>query len=263
MSIEFYKYQGAGNDFVIIDDRNGLFDESNFNLINFLCDRRFGIGADGLMLLRSKEGFDFEMVYFNADGHEGSMCGNGGRCIVAFAYHQKIIKEHCVFMAVDGEHEADMIPFDGKTGVSLKMIDVNGVEVDEQFCYLNTGSPHYVQVVDDLKNYDVVSNGKAIRFNERFEKVGTNVNFIELTGKQDLAIRTYERGVEDETLACGTGVTAAVISAYQKRLITSKEVEVKAMGGLLKVVFEEKNGVYKNVWLQGPAEFVFKGVLDV
>lgn len=263
MTIEFFKYQGAGNDFVIIDDRGGMFDETNFKLIKFFCDRRFGVGADGLMLLRNKDGFDFEMVYFNADGYEGSMCGNGGRCIVAFAYHQNIIKEHSVFMAVDGEHEADIIQFNGKTGVSLKMIDVNEVESGDHFCYLNTGSPHFVQVVDDLENYDVVSNGKAIRYNERFKTTGTNVNFIEVTGQQDLSIRTYERGVEDETLACGTGVTAAVISAYQKGLIKSKEVKVNAMGGVLKVVFEEINGVYKNVWLQGPAEFVFKGVLNV
>lgn len=258
MALEFYKYQGAGNDFVIIDDRSESFDRSNTALVAALCDRRFGIGADGLMLLRNKEGFDFEMVYYNSDGSESSMCGNGGRCLVAFAYHQGIVGEQCHFIAVDGPHDAEMIDWNGHQWVSLKMIDVEEVEQGTDYVYMNTGSPHYVKMSADLEGMDLVSEAKAIRYNDRFKAVGTNVNFIELEG-DCLNIRTYERGVEDETLACGTGVTAAVLSAHATGNIQSNALNVKARGGDLKVLFESDGKGYKNIWLQGPAERVFKG----
>lgn len=262
MQIKFYKYQGAGNDFVIIDDRQASFDVSNNELVKFLCDRKFGIGADGLMLLRDSQDYDFEMVYFNADGKEGSMCGNGGRCIVAFAFAQRIIKESCKFIAVDGEHSASIIMHKDQQWVSLEMIDVNHIEQGEGFCYLDTGSPHYVKVVEDLSEYDVVENGRNIRNNERFKKEGTNVNFIELKDDNSLSIRTYERGVENETLACGTGVTAAVLSAHCTGVSDAKEVNVEALGGELKVTFELDGSTYTDVFLQGPAKFVFKGSID-
>lgn len=262
MEIDFYKYQGAGNDFVIIDDRTVNFDRSNNKLVEFLCDRRFGIGADGLMLLRNKEGFDFEMVYYNSDGYESSMCGNGGRCIVAFANKLGIVGDHCSFIAIDGRHEADMLSENGKQWVSLKMIPVSEVENGEKHCYLDTGSPHYVELANDLSNFDLVNEAKKIRYNDRFKAVGTNVNFVELLDDV-LNIRTYERGVEDETLACGTGVTAAVLTMAKKGLITTNSLKVKAKGGDLRVEFEKTTeGGFDNIWLQGPAEFVFKGSIN-
>lgn len=267
MELTFYKYQGAGNDFVIIDDRENLFDKKDHQLVKFLCDRRFGVGADGLMLLRSSKAYDFEMVYFNADGYEGSMCGNGGRCIVAFAYHQKIITEKCQFIAIDGPHEAAMLPIgsigNDKEWVSLKMIDVSTIEKSSTHCFMDTGSPHYVAMVNNLQDYDVVQEGKSIRYNDRFKNTGTNVNFIQVVSPHELHIRTYERGVEDETLACGTGVTAAVLTAHQNELLENNTANVKALGGNLNVNFDFDGQVYSNIYLQGPAEFVFKGALSL
>lgn len=263
MNIKFFKYQGAGNDFVIIDNRTATFDQGNHQLVNFLCDRRFGVGADGLMLLNHSEEYDFEMVYYNADGFEGSMCGNGGRCIVAFAYNNGMIKSKCSFIAVDGSHEAEIINHQGNQWVSLKMIDIDKIEKGEGFSFLDTGSPHYVREVKGLSDFNVFEQGKKIRNNDRFAEQGTNVNFIEINHDSSLSIRTYERGVEDETLACGTGVTAAVLSAHAQGLITTSEVHAKALGGDLKVTFSYENGTYKNVYLQGPAEEVFKGEIDV
>lgn len=263
MHIEFYKYQGAGNDFVIIDDRSCSFNKDNNALVKLLCDRRFGVGADGLMLLRPSEEYDFEMVYYNADGYEGSMCGNGGRCIVAFAYAQGIVEETCKFIAVDGEHVASVIQHDDQQWISLQMIDVSTIEQGQEFCYLDTGSPHYVQVVENLLEYNVVENGRGVRNNKRFKKEGTNVNFIELSGEDTLSIRTYERGVEDETLACGTGVTAAVLSVHATGRSSANEIKVKALGGDLKVTFKVNGNNYTDVFLQGPAELVFNGSIDV
>lgn len=262
MEIEFYKYQGAGNDFVVIDDRDEKFDRSNNELVAFLCDRRFGVGGDGLMLLRNKEGFDFEMVYYNSDGYESSMCGNGGRCIVAFAYKLGVVDEHCSFIAIDGPHEADILKTNEEQWVSLKMIPVTEVENGEKHCYLDTGSPHYVELAEDLSNFDLVNEAKKIRYNERFKAIGTNVNFVELIDGV-LNIRTYERGVEDETLACGTGVTAAVLAMAKKDLIEGNELNVKAKGGNLRVEFDKTpSGGFDNIWLQGPAEYVFKGFIN-
>lgn len=262
MELNFYKYQGAGNDFVIIDDRANNFDKNNKDLVAFLCDRRFGIGGDGLMLLRNKEGYDFEMVYFNSDGGEASMCGNGGRCIVAFAKKIGVISNKTHFIAVDGPHDASFLQQDGKEWVSLKMIDVVNVEEGEDYVYMDTGSPHYVKFENNLEALDLNEEARKVRYNDRFKAKGTNVNFIDL--KEDvLHIRTYERGVEDETLACGTGVTAAVLSAYHKNKTQANAVKVKAKGGFLKVNFERAENGYKNIWLQGPADFVFKGVINV
>ena len=262
MEITFFKYQGAGNDFIIIDDRSENFDRSNTNLVAKMCDRRFGIGADGLMLLRNKEGFDFEMVYYNADGHEGSMCGNGGRCIVAFAKSIELVGDKCFFIAVDGPHEAEILDRNEKKWVSLKMIDVSDIEKGIGYVFMDTGSPHYVSFnSNNLDNMDLVQEARKIRFNERYSKNGTNVNFIDIH-ENVLKIRTYERGVEDETLACGTGVTAAVLTAHITGNVKGNEIEVKAKGGDLKVLFERVGNGYKNIWLQGPAEFVFKGFIN-
>lgn len=256
MQIEFYKYQGTGNDFIMLDNRKGhLFLETE--QILHLCSRRFGIGADGLILLEVEPGVDFKMVYFNSDGQPSSMCGNGGRCIVAFAKKLGLIEHKTKFLAIDGIHEAEL---DDTGIVALKMADVKQVEQGEDFYFLNTGSPHYVKSVFDIKNFNVSEEGRRIRNNERFKEEGTNVNFIE---KKDegLFVRTYERGVEDETYSCGTGVTAAALVACMQGLSTNKNnCVIHTLGGELNVSFErvlEQN--FYNIWLKGPAEFVFKG----
>lgn len=260
MKFEFYKYQGAGNDFVILDDREKEFDEHNHELIAKICHRRFGIGADGLMLLRDHDDYDFEMIYFNADGKEGSMCGNGGRCIVAFAKHLDLFEQSTTFIAVDGEHEAYLIP--ERDWVSLKMIPVKHIESEKDYVFMDTGSPHYVVPMESgLKDYNVVEEGRKIRYNDRFKEEGTNVNFVEMQGEQ-LHIRTYERGVEDETYACGTGVTAAVLAMNFKGVLNKTFCPVQAVGGKLAVAFDRSGNSYDNIWLQGPADFVFKGSLN-
>ncbi len=260
MKIEFYKYQGTGNDFVLIDNRQGIYDDITTKQVNLLCNRRFGIGADGLMLLNTKEGFDFDMKYFNSDGKEGSMCGNGARCILKFASMLGIKKTIYHFSAADGEHEAEI---DLGGVVRLKMQDVTGVEDFSNHYVLNTGSPHYVKTTTDIMKVDVVSEGRAIRNSREFAEEGINVNFVETLDEDKIYVRTYERGVEDETLSCGTGVTAAaLISAHNDNGFN--RVEVKTAGGRLSVEFEKlSDGEFVNVWLSGPAEMVYKGEINL
>lgn len=260
MLFQFYKYQGTGNDFVIIDNRKMQFDRSNTDLVKRLCHRRFGIGADGLMLLQERKGYDFEMVYYNSDGNESSMCGNGGRCIVEFARELDLVKDKTLFVATDGEHEAIAQP----GYVSLKMKDVSDVERNKDYFYLNTGSPHYVTFVKDIAVYDVYNTGKKIRNNERFKAVGTNVNFVEKQGNC-LFVRTYERGVEDETYSCGTGVTAAAVVAALEGTATAQDYcDIHTLGGDLKVRFKHNaNGSFSDIWLEGKATFVFKGEIKL
>lgn len=254
MNIHFYKYQGAGNDFIIIDNRSTQIQLSTTQ-IAFLCDRRFGIGGDGLMLLQSLPEADFEMVYYNADGNESTMCGNGGRCIAAFANRLGIVEKEMHFKAVDGMHQAIILE---NNIVALHMQDVAGIEFKDEIAILDTGSPHYIKRVADVKGVDVFNEGRAIRNQEAFQPKGINVNFVaeDATG---LIIRTYERGVEEETLACGTGVTAAAIASV-KRNIGTFEIPVTAMGGNLSVTFEKKtDNTAENIILTGPATLVFEG----
>jgi diaminopimelate epimerase len=258
MTIHFSKYQGTGNDFVIIDNRDGSISLSN-QQIAFLCDRRFGVGADGLMLLGTATGYDFSMTYYNADGTEGSMCGNGGRCLVQFAHDNGIVQEHYSFIAIDGPHEARI---HNNGWVHLKMTDVKAVEKGEDFFVTNTGSPHYIKMVNDLENQDVFNEGKSIRFNERFSKEGINVNFVEQQ-KEHLFVRTYERGVENETYSCGTGVTAAAITSYLHKE-GEQEVPIQTLGGKLAVSFNNQGGGHFNhIWLKGPGTFVYKASIQV
>ena len=258
MDIQFSKYQGTGNDFVIIDNRSGELSLSP-SQIEFICDRRKGIGADGLMLLGMEKGFDFSMTYYNADGHEGSMCGNGGRCLTQFAHDHGIQKDHYHFIATDGPHEASI---DHAGWVHLKMSDVNAVEAGADFFVTNTGSPHYVKLVSDVKSINVFEEGKAIRYNERFSEVGINVNFVEQE-KDQLFVRTYERGVENETYSCGTGVTAAaLISCLHKE--GQHYIPIETLGGKLSVSFHNKGGGhFDHIWLNGPGTFVYKGTIHL
>ncbi len=261
MKIQFSKYQGAGNDFVIIDDRTQRFDRSNIRLVASLCERKFGIGADGLILVGEKKGYDFEMIYYNADGGLSSMCGNGGRCIVDFALRHGISKGTLThFLAVDGPHEA----IAGRGSIRLKMKDVVQIEETDEYCFLDTGSPHYVKLIEGLALYDVYHEGHHIRYSPRFRANGTNVNFIERIPGY-LYVRTYERGVEDETLACGTGVTAAVLVASLKGLCGKEGAcDVKTPGGKLKVFFKRTGEhSFTDIWLQGPAVEVYRGEVEI
>lgn len=259
-TIPFFKYQGAGNDFIMIDQReNHYLGRTDKEAIARLCDRRFGIGADGLILLELHPGYDFEMVYFNADGGEGSMCGNGGRCIAAFARQLGLIEEQCRFLAADGPHQARFRP-DG--WVELSMGDVKDIEQGDGICFLNTGSPHYVEFVGALEHIDVLQRGREVRYSERFRREGTNVNFVELT-ENGIAVATYERGVEAETLSCGTGVTASAIARYlQQPGHGPQTVPVQTKGGRLEVRFTPRGGSFTDVWLCGPAQLVFEGMIE-
>src|SRR2546423_407011 len=262
MKIRFEKYHGAGNDFILIDNRNRNFFFTP-EKIAFFCHRRFGIGADGLIMIEGKKDFDFEMKYFNADGGLGSMCGNGGRCAVKFAEKHDIIRKSAKsmkFVAFDGIHEAI---FTGENSVKLSMLPVEGIEKKEGAFILNTGSPHYVKFVDDVTSIDVVSEGKKIRYSEPFSKEGINVNFVSVIG-DTIHLRTYERGVEDETLSCGTGTVAVAIAhGVIKNKKGQQQYDINALGGVLKVYFNRKSeNTFNDLWLEGPMAFVFEGSID-
>ena len=255
--IVFHKYQGTGNDFVIIDDRNETFDFENENLINKICDRKLGVGADGLILLRNSKDSDFKMIYYNADGKESTMCGNGGRCIAHFAREKGIISKNAEFDAIDGVHLISLVP--GSDIVSLAMSNVNNIESIEMDGFLNTGSPHYVRFVNDLSSVEIIRDAHEIRFSPRFKSEGVNINFVELID-DGIYVRTYERGVEDETLSCGTGMVAAVLYASKLDKIKDQKCKVSSLGGKVTVHFtKEDSNTFSNIWLQGPAKFVFKG----
>ncbi len=262
MNIPFSKYQGTQNDFVIIDNRSGNIKLSEAQ-IEFICDRRKGIGADGLILLGTSAGYDFSMTYYNANGKEGSMCGNGGRCLTQYAFDQGIKKDTYSFIAIDGPHESKI---DAEGWVHLKMIDVKLVEKNIEgnvtFYVLNTGSPHYIEFVDSVNSLDIVGLGQMIRYNERFKAEGINVNFVQQEEGQ-LFVRTYERGVENETFSCGTGVTASALIAGIEKLGEQK-INIETLGGKLAVSFNNRgDNIFDNIYLMGPGTFVFSGSLDI
>lgn len=260
MQLKFYKYQGTGNDFVMIDNRSNTFPKENTQLVARLCDRRFGIGADGLILLDNDTDTDFRMVYYNSDGNLSSMCGNGGRCLVAFAKKLNVIQDETTFIATDGLHYAKVAE-DGI--VSLQMIDVEEIKNTENYSFLNTGSPHHVQVVSDLEQYNVKENGAAIRYGDLYGQQGSNINFVKKIDDTTFSLRTYERGVEDETLACGTGATAVAIAMNATGQTHLNAINLNVEGGKLSVSFNRENGKYTNVFLKGPAEFVFEGTIEL
>ena len=254
----FYKYHGAGNDFIILDQRDqAVLNLNDEEVIAKLCNRHFGIGADGLMWIEHSDHADFKMIYLNSDGRPSSMCGNGGRCIVALALRLGVFSgSECTFEAIDGLHDAIILK-DGK--VSLKMNDVTDIARVGKAYVLDTGSPHYVRFVDNLEDLNVVDEAQKIRYSPDFVQQGINVNFIQVRDGA-LDIRTYERGVEDETLACGTGVTAAaLVYAHLQDVKNSFEVSVRARGGDLQVKFEKRDNLFSDIWLIGPVEKVFEG----
>lgn len=258
MEIDFYKYQGTGNDFIMIDDRDEKTELSNLQ-IKMLCNRKTGIGADGLILLRTHKQHDFEMIYYNSDASQ-SFCGNGSRCSIAFADKLHMISNNTSFVAIDGVHEGKL---EGQL-IAVKMNDVNAIEEKGQDVFLDTGSPHYIRWVDDIDKVNVAIVGNQIRNSEEYKKTGTNVNFASINGNY-IHVRTYERGVEDETLSCGTGVTAVALaaSAINRRRGKQKQ-NILTKGGEISIRFDAKeNGSFENIWLVGPAEMVFQGKIYI
>ena len=264
MLVKFVKYEGAGNDFILIDDREGAF-RPDAGHIAALCDRHFGIGADGLMTLRRSAGLDCSMRYYNADGSAGEMCGNGARCFALFAEHLGIGGETKYFDATDGVHTAHIRRAQGPAGeIELGMINVSEIRSGDGWWFLNTGVPHYVEMVHDVDGIDVNGRGRGIRYDTGRFPQGTNVNFVEVTGNGAIRMRTYERGVEHETLACGTGATAAaIITNYALQHGTTK-YRIQVPGGELIVGFTHEAGTqnYTNIRLTGPARRVFSGVFE-
>mgnify|MGYP005853001031 CR=1 FL=1 len=257
MELTFYKYQGTGNDFVMIDDRDEAFDLKNLDLVQKLCDRKFGIGADGLIAIRNHPDFDFEMIYFNADGSQ-SMCGNGARCAVAFSSFLGIVSHKTRFLAIDGPHEAIL----NQNQVELMMNDVKGIDSKIGDFFVNTGSPHHIRFVEKASEYPVFEEGRTVRFDPAYSPQGTNVNFVQPISANEVFVRTYERGVENETLSCGTGVTAAalVFGAQQGQ----NSVKINTLGGQLSVKFHSNpEGSFSKIWLIGPAEQVFSGKITI
>jgi len=261
MKLNFFKYQGAGNDFIMVDNRDLSFNHHQPKLLEQICNRRFGIGGDGIMFVEPAEGFDFKMVYYNSDGQPSSMCGNGGRCIVAFAKQLGIMDTETNFVAVDGPHYAKIS--DSGDWVSLQMIDVDVIKRDGDDYVINTGSPHYIKFDLAIADKNVFEEGKAIRYNDTYKKEGININFVE--DKIDhLFVRTYERGVEDETYACGTGVTAvALANAIEKKQIGKIETPIKVLGGELNIRFDYDGKKFTNIFLEGPAKMVFEGEMEI
>jgi diaminopimelate epimerase len=257
MQISFHKYQATGNDFVIIDNREAIFPENKHELIRRLCDRKFGIGSDGLILLAPSEKVDFTMKFFNPDGYPGSFCGNGSRAVVSLANALGIIGNSGTFEAYDGLHETKI---DGDL-IQIRMTDVQNGRQLLNGTFIDTGSPHYIEFVNNLEQLDVVQQGREVRNADVFKPDGSNINYVEKTGEDAISVRTYERGVENETLSCGTGVTAAAIAAASNGMGTN--LKITTAGGELRVWFEPGDSGYQNIWLAGPAERVFSGEIEV
>ena len=261
MKIPFSKYHGTGNDFIIIDNRSISW-EPTLKQVSFLCDRHFGIGADGLMLLSEKSGFDFAMAYYNSDGNESTLCGNGGRCMTAFAKTLGLIGTMAHFWAIDGIHESEIIVNSTEITYRLKMKDTQIGKVYADGLYIDTGSPHFVTFLSNVALADVFNVGRTLRNDSRFSPGGANVDFVEILDHL-LFVRSYERGVENETLSCGTGVTASALAHAYQHPDNTGFYSIRTMGGALKVSFDQTGEKFCNVWLEGPAEFVFSGEIEV
>ncbi len=255
MKIKFQKYQGTGNDFIIINNESLNFPQKNHRLISRLCSRKLGIGSDGLILICPSKNSDYEMVYFNSDGNLGSMCGNGARCSVKFAQNNNFIKNQTIFNAFDGNHYATVV--DNKVFLSMK--DVLNVKAYGKGLIVNTGSPHYIQIVEELDDFDVFTQGKMIRNSSEFKEQGINVNFVKVISDSEFYVRTYERGVEMETLSCGTGVTAVALAMYHLGKTKLKNLKINTNGGIFNVEFTPMNIGFEKIILSGNVELVYKG----
>jgi diaminopimelate epimerase len=262
MEINFIKFHGAGNDFILVDNRlKGI--ELSPSQISRLCHRHFGIGADGLIMMSELKEFDFQMIYYNSDGLEGTMCGNGGRCIAAFARMLGMIDQKARFHAADGEHYAEVLKSSGdEVYVALKMSDVSEIEKTAKGYFVDTGSPHLVVFVDDIEQIDIYGEGKKLRWDQVFQPGGTNVDFVKIE-KEYLIVRTFERGVENVTLSCGTGVTAAALAASKLTMTDRNFYDVRTYGGDLKVRFSQGANRFENIWLEGQAIKVYDGKITI
>ena len=261
MKLHFFKYQATGNDFVIVDNRNGIFQFSS-EQVRKICDRKFGVGADGLMLIETHPDLDFNLVYYNSDGSE-SLCGNGSRAAVRMAAKLGMVNGKARFNAYDGTHDAQLL---NEEIVRLKMNDVSEVHQIGEDLFLNTGSPHYIRFIGQIENHPVYEEGRKIRYHEAFSPGGTNVNFVEVLADNAIYVRTYERGVENETLSCGTGVTAAALASSYKGY--HSPVKIGTLGGELLVEFKKSTesgnpGRFTDIYLIGPAKLVFEGDLEL
>lgn len=254
MNLHFYKYEGTGNDFILIDNRSQFFPKENLKLIQFLCNRHKGIGSDGLILIETSEKADFEMIFFNPDGTQ-SMCGNGSRCAVSFANYLKIIAKKTTFNTYDGLHEAEILP---NNIIKLKMKDVSDF-LSENPLQVNTGSPHQIQIVDNLEVINIKEKGSEIRY--AHSSAGININFVEKISENNFKIRTYERGVENETLSCGTGAIAVALAMHKSQHTDSQNIKIQTLGGELQVSFEIKNTNYTQIFLYGETNFIFEGTI--
>ncbi|MBK5285881.1 MAG: diaminopimelate epimerase [Bacteroidia bacterium] len=265
--MKFYKCHGTGNDFIIIDDRRKKFPAKNVKLISNFCNRRTGIGADGLILLRNHPRSDFEMVYYNSDGRIGSMCGNGGRCAAALSYKLGLAGKKNMMTAYDGKHSAEILSQDREKEnflVKLSMNSVDDYKIYKDCIYVNTGSPHCVCEVKNVGGLDIISEGRKLRYDKRFSPGGANINFL-YNKTSRLSVRTYERGVEDETLSCGTGVIASALAVAlsKKNSSGNKTTVIKTPGGNLKVYYSFDNKKFSNIYLKGPAVIVYSGELNI
>ena len=256
-TIPFHKYQATGNDFIMVDNREGIFPKENLSLVKHLCHRKFGIGSDGLILLEEHTDVDFNMVFYNPDGSQ-SLCGNGSRCAVNFAKAIGLITDQTTFMACDGLHSATV----KNTLVNLSMKNVQNIRQVEDGIFMNTGAPHVIKFVADVRQIDIVREGSLTRYSDQYKPMGTNVNFVQQLGGNQIWVRTYERGVENETLSCGTGVTAAAIAANTMHL--KAPIEVVTKGGKLSVNYEVmEDGSFSNIYLTGVALLVYEGQVEI
>ncbi|OFX72081.1 MAG: diaminopimelate epimerase [Bacteroidetes bacterium GWE2_29_8] len=262
--VKFFKYHGTGNDFILIDNRNSLIKITEKE-VRFLCNRHLGIGADGFIILENSSDYDFKMRYFNSDGKEATMCGNGARCIISFAFDIGIVKSNYLFEAIDGLHEASIVTsINNIKEICLKMQDVKEINLVGKNYLLNTGSPHLVVFNEDIEEINVNSEGSKLRNSAMFKQNGVNVNFVKEQGRK-LYVRTFERGVEAETLSCGTGVVASVIAFHKKHGVSDGEysTHIKTFGGNLNVRFYSVESKYQNIFLSGDTTFVFSGLISL
>ena len=262
MKIDFFKYEGTGNDFVIIDNRGLTFQKKNKSLIQNICDRKKGVGADGLILLENHDELDFSMIYFNADGSESGFCGNGSRCITHLSNNLNIINDNAKFNAIDGIHESKIT--NGR--ISVKMNDILKSEIfkyNDKYSttFVDTGSPHLIRIYENIDSIDIVKEARELKLIYSEYTDGLNINFCQISDSK-IKLRTYERGVEDETLSCGTGAVASAVFLKDSGLVSNDKVEILMKGGLLCVELNKEKNLFSDIWLSGEVNMVFKGVYN-